>query len=122
MAKELIEGLPALMNQFRLRMQKVGDYNSRPEIRVQYTAPYAIYVHENLMAYHASPTQAKFLERAVREQKVAMMAEVISVYRSTQSVKEAIKAAGNLLAKAAEPYVPIDTGALRKSVIVIAGD
>jgi hypothetical protein len=31
------------------------------------TAYYAIYVHENLQAYHAAPTQAKFLERAVRE-------------------------------------------------------
>lgn len=31
------------------------------------TAYYAIYVHENLQAWHDPPTQAKFLERAVRE-------------------------------------------------------
>lgn len=28
---------------------------------------YAVYVHENMFARHAPPTQAKFLERAVRE-------------------------------------------------------
>lgn len=28
---------------------------------------YAVYVHENMSAAHAAPTQAKFLERAVRE-------------------------------------------------------
>lgn len=31
------------------------------------TAPYSLYVHENLEANHAAPTCAKFLERAVRE-------------------------------------------------------
>jgi hypothetical protein len=29
-------------------------------------APYALYVHENLDAYHEPPTQAKFLEAAAR--------------------------------------------------------
>jgi hypothetical protein len=28
---------------------------------------YAVYVHENLMTRHDAPTQAKFLERAIRE-------------------------------------------------------
>jgi len=31
-------------------------------------APYAIYVHEDLEAYHDPPTQAKFLEDAIRDQ------------------------------------------------------
>ena len=30
-------------------------------------APYAIYVHENVSARHAPPTQAKFLEQPVME-------------------------------------------------------
>lgn len=30
-------------------------------------APYAIYVHENVEAYHDPPTQAKFLELALQE-------------------------------------------------------
>ena len=32
-------------------------------------AYYAMYVHENLTAYHEPPTCAKFLERAVREMR-----------------------------------------------------
>jgi hypothetical protein len=32
-------------------------------------APYALYVHENLDAFHLPPTQAKWLERAVRESR-----------------------------------------------------
>lgn len=35
--------------------------------RVVFDAPYAVYVHEILTAYHEPPTCAKFLERAVRE-------------------------------------------------------
>lgn len=34
-------------------------------------APYALYVHENMQAAHAAPTQAKFLERATRETRGA---------------------------------------------------
>lgn len=33
---------------------------------VVYETPYAGYVHENLTAYHAPPTQAKYLETAAR--------------------------------------------------------
>jgi hypothetical protein len=31
------------------------------------TAPYGLYVHEDMSAYHSPPTCAKFLEKAVRE-------------------------------------------------------
>lgn len=34
---------------------------------VAYTQQYAIYVHENLEAYHKPPTQAKFLEQPMRQ-------------------------------------------------------
>jgi len=35
-------------------------------VKLGYSAEYAIYVHENLSAYHAPPTKAKFLEDPVR--------------------------------------------------------
>jgi len=38
-------------------------------IRVVYTASYAVYVHENLDAYHEPPTQAKFLEETLRRNR-----------------------------------------------------
>lgn len=34
---------------------------------IGFTAGYAIYVHENLEAYHRPPTQAKFLEKTARD-------------------------------------------------------
>lgn len=37
------------------------------EFQVRYTAPYSLWVHENLENYHEPPTQAKFLERASDE-------------------------------------------------------
>jgi hypothetical protein len=39
---------------------KVGDVSAW----VQFLAPYAIFVHENMQAQHAPPTTAKFLEIA----------------------------------------------------------
>jgi hypothetical protein len=41
---------------------------------VIYDAPYAIYVHENMEARHASPTQAKFLSDAVIKVRGTMTA------------------------------------------------
>lgn len=35
--------------------------------QVSYAAPYAVFVHENMSNYHAPPTGAKYLERAVQE-------------------------------------------------------
>ncbi len=39
----------------------------RMSISVVFDMAYAVYVHENTAPYHAPPTSAKFLERAVRE-------------------------------------------------------
>lgn len=44
------------------------------EARVIYEAPYAIYVHENLEAYHAPPTQARFLADAIPKVRGTMTA------------------------------------------------
>ncbi len=45
--------------------------------------PYAVFVHENLDAHHASPTQAKFLEQAADEAANGMLDQAGSVYRDT---------------------------------------
>lgn len=37
--------------------------------RIEYTAPHAVPVHEDLEKKHAEPTQAKFLETASREMR-----------------------------------------------------
>lgn len=45
------------------------------------TAYYALYVHEDLTKYHAPPTQAKFLERAIAESR----ADIINIFGSGYS-------------------------------------
>lgn len=57
----------ALANSGRVEVEGQG-FGARS--RVLYggdSAPYAVYVHENLEAQHKPPTCAKFLERAARE-------------------------------------------------------
>ncbi len=44
---------------------------------------YAVFVHENLDAQHASPTQAKFLEQAANEHAAGMLDQAGDVYRKT---------------------------------------
>lgn len=45
--------------------------------------PYAVFVHENLDAQHAPPTQAKFLEQAVDEHAAGMLDQAAGVYAET---------------------------------------
>lgn len=42
------------------------------EVEIAYGTPYGLYVHENLEANHAAPTQAKFLETPVVQQVEGM--------------------------------------------------
>lgn len=44
---------------------------------------YAVFVHEDLEAYHTSPTQAKFLEQAIIEQSRQMGRRISEVVRNT---------------------------------------
>ncbi len=45
--------------------------------------PYAVFVHENLDAHHAAPTQAKFLEQAADENINDMLDQAGHVYNET---------------------------------------
>jgi len=40
---------------------------NRTTMELGYSTDYAVYVHENLEAYHKPPTQAKFLETPLRQ-------------------------------------------------------
>lgn len=53
-----------------------------PAVDISVKTKYAIYVHENLDARHKSPTRAKFLERAVRENQN----RIISIIRKHAKV------------------------------------
>lgn len=55
-----------LLRSYSLIELPEGD-EERFVIRIVFYAPYALYVHERVELNHAAPTQAKFLERAVRD-------------------------------------------------------
>jgi hypothetical protein len=53
-------------------LKSTGDVTTRGDGQdlqalITYSAPYAVFVHENLAAYHEPPTGAKFLERGIQE-------------------------------------------------------
>ena len=85
---------------------------------VGYRAPYAIYVHENLEAYHKPPTQAKFLSQPFQQLRgriADMMAEVV---RRGGDLLQAVYDAGNLVLTESRRIVPVDTGLLKASGFV----
>lgn len=44
-----------------------------PVVEIGYTADYAVYVHERTELHHAPPTQAKFLEDAIKTNTGAIL-------------------------------------------------
>ena len=59
-----------------------GGTRAQPFIELLFTAEYAIYVHENLEAYH-KVGQAKFLESAIRDKRD----RILSVIQQTARIK-----------------------------------
>jgi hypothetical protein len=84
---------------------------------VGYSAPYAVYVHENLQAYHPVG-QAKYLERPAREYAGEIARITREALQKGMSLKEALLEGGRFLLRMSQPLVPVDTGALRASGFV----
>jgi uncharacterized protein YyaL (SSP411 family) len=101
------------------RLQRLrGRYRSQPKVVVGYTADYAVYVHENLEAYHPVG-QAKFLEVAVRRHRRDVGAMVRKTMRKGGvSLREACADAGRFLQAKAMELTPVDTGNLRGSSFI----
>jgi uncharacterized protein YyaL (SSP411 family) len=101
------------------RLQRLrGRYKSQPKVVVGYTADYAVYVHENLEAYH-SVGQAKFLESAVRRYRREMgMMVRRDMSKGGKTLREACLDAGRFLQARSMDLCPVDTGNLRGSCVV----
>lgn len=84
---------------------------------VGYSAPYAIYVHENLMAYHPVG-QAKFLEQPTRTMQPEFRRIITERLLKGDTPSQALLAAGQALLAASLELCPIDTGLLRESGFV----
>jgi hypothetical protein len=82
--------------------------------KVVYSAPYAIYVHENLEAHHPIG-QAKFLEEPARLLEGEMREIIARSLRNKNGLEEGVRRANERLLEASQALVPVDTGFLRDS-------
>lgn len=86
--------------------------------KVVYDAPHAIYVHEDLEAFH-SEGQAKYLEQPAREMQQEMAQTTRETFRTTRSMEKAVGESLNRLLEVSQELVPVDTGELRESGHVV---
>lgn len=94
------------------RSRAIGDGFS--EVRIGYSAPYAVPVHERLDVYH--PTgQAKFLEQPLRTERDEMARIVRSRLQARERLLQAQLAAANHVMSISLRLVPVDKGVLRDS-------
>lgn len=98
-----------------IRSLRRGTVPARVEHTVEYVAPYAIYVHENLEANHPNGGQAKFLEQPARELRYKLPRMMAKWIREGYSLEQASFFAATFLKDASQPLVPVDTGRLKKS-------
>lgn len=84
---------------------------------VTYTAPYAVYVHEDLATPHKTG-QAKFLEQPMRENASTMTKMVKDLVKGGMSLRLALLEVGHWLLEESKKLVPVDTGELRDSGVV----
>lgn len=89
------------------------------------SAPYALYVHENLNARHHPPHgnggEAKFLETPSRTRRKEMMQIILSALKAGKTMSQALFYAGSALLGWARELCPWKTGALRDSGFVKVG-
>jgi hypothetical protein len=84
-------------------------------VQVGYTAPYAIYVHENVHAVHPHGGQSKFLEAAYRRNLKILLDVIAMKLRAKRGLVAAMAAAGKLLLHESKKLCPKDTGYLQST-------
>lgn len=83
-------------------------------VRVGYTAAYAVHVHENTQAFHRVG-QAKFLEQPARELQGELAKVVVEYSKRGATLAQALFVAGLKLQRESQKLVPVHTGALKAS-------
>lgn len=110
-------GFPELIKRIKRMRTKDKLTGDKLEIVIGYKAPYAVYVHENLEAYHPVG-QAKFLEVAIRRLAPVLRDMVVSKVRAKVSLRDALMQAAQYLLQESKKLVPVKTGLLRDSGFV----
>lgn len=108
-----VDGISRLLKKLRDRRTKSYAHDNC-EVRVGFTAEYAVYVHENLEAEHPVG-QAKFLEEPLRTMIKELVAGVKADVAAGKSLTSSLLKAGMRLQRAAQKLCPVDTGNLKNS-------
>lgn len=116
-----IEGMAKFLSAIDDKIAEVGK-DAKPAVAVGYSADYAIFVHEDLKAYHPNG-QAKFLENAIKENETELARFLEERIQKGDTLSKALFYLGDKLGRKSDAKVPVDTGFLKKSryVKVISG-
>ena len=106
------------------KLQRAAARATGKRVRVGYSAPYALKVHEDLEMFHTNG-QAKFLEQPARQYR-KVMASIVrqnvvargGVRDLEASIIRGFLAAGQFLKEESQELVPVDTGFLKASAFV----
>lgn len=111
-ARIMCYNLPEIAARFKAESDKALSETVSGE--VVYNTYYAIYVHENLEAYHRVG-QAKFLEEPAKLYRYEIARIIAEQKRNGRSWAQAVQLGMLYLLNLSRPLVPVDTGALRES-------
>ena len=87
-------------------------------VKVVYLAPYSTFVHEDMQAVHQNG-RAKFLSTPARENRQKYADIVTRKIKNHRSWAEALTVAGQTLLKDSQELVPVLTGTLKASGVVM---
>lgn len=106
------EGVEALLAKLRGMMDKYQPV----DVTVSFSAPYALFVHEDLTARHPIG-QAKFLEQPARTMRADLAQGAAALMKKGVSMPKALYTQGLRLQRAAQLLCPVETGFLRNSAM-----
>lgn len=125
-----VGGLKTLINRMKAVAKEAKRQADGKEIQVGFTASYAAAVHEKVKMKLAGKPRprgrglywdpqgkatAKFLEKALREDRAEAKQILVSVSQATGSVLKGMLAAGLFIQARAQERCPVDTGNLKNS-------
>lgn len=117
--KVVVTGISQVVNALRARNRSLR-VGGKDRLTVGYSAPYAVYVHENLEVHHVKG-QAKFLEEPARTKRDDMVMIIREEMKAGRTLAQANRKAGQFLLRESKKLVPVDTGVLKASGYVRIG-
>jgi uncharacterized protein (DUF1501 family) len=109
-----VDGVPRLLRTLEGLAAKAREGASK-RVSVGFSAPYSVFVHEDLTAYHAGGGQAKYLESPLRAMHQELAGIVAAEMKNGATLVEAERKAAERLLAVSQTLVPVDTGNLRDS-------